>query len=369
MAQNELCLKYIRIFIVELAYWVISISMVFINKFVLSDSLLGGELTVFITMFQCLFALAILVTLNFVTKNCIDPCVSETTNDQIHSKVSLTDLIHVSLPPVIKFSVFRRVFPVSLLYVGMLVMNNFCLKYVGVAFYFVCRSLTTVFNVIFTYYILNEPTSRGALLCCVLIVVGFVGGIDQENVMGDISVLGVIFGVASSLFTSLFSIYTKKTLASLDKNIWALTLYNNINAISLFIPLIILHGDLGVLLSIKSNIVSDPTFWSMLSVSGIMAFLISTVTNASIKYTSPLTHNISGTAKACFQTVIAVLYYHDHKTLLWWTSNLTILFASAAYSRIKQKEMEQRMKSSPSEPSIASGSTDSIKLLVDKNQK
>lgn len=38
----------------------------------------------------------------------------------------------------------------------MIASNNLCLKYVGVAFYFVGRSLTTVFNVIFSYTILGK---------------------------------------------------------------------------------------------------------------------------------------------------------------------------------------------------------------------
>lgn len=37
----------------------------------------------------------------------------------------------------------------------MITMNNLCLKYVGVAFYYVGRSLTTVFNVVMTYTLLG----------------------------------------------------------------------------------------------------------------------------------------------------------------------------------------------------------------------
>lgn len=43
----------------------------------------------------------------------------------------------------------------------MIATNNLCLKYVGVAFYYVGRSLTTVFNVVFTYILLGEnPTEN-----------------------------------------------------------------------------------------------------------------------------------------------------------------------------------------------------------------
>ena len=37
----------------------------------------------------------------------------------------------------------------------MILFNNLCLKYVGVAFYYVGRSLTTVFNVVSYYNVTN----------------------------------------------------------------------------------------------------------------------------------------------------------------------------------------------------------------------
>ena len=44
--------------------------------------------------------------------------------------------------------VYLQVLPLSIIFVCMITFNNLCLKYVGVAFYYVGRSLTTVFNVV-----------------------------------------------------------------------------------------------------------------------------------------------------------------------------------------------------------------------------
>lgn len=52
-----------------------------------------------------------------------------------------------------------QILPLSIVFVGMITFNNLCLKYVGVAFYYVGRSLTTVFNVACTYVILRQTTS------------------------------------------------------------------------------------------------------------------------------------------------------------------------------------------------------------------
>lgn len=63
-----------------------------------------------------------------------------------------------------------------------------------------------------------------------------------------------------------------------------------------------------------------------------------------MQVTSPLTHNISGTAKACVQTVLATYWFNDTKSVLWWFSNWVVLGGSAAYARARQQEMEQQQR-------------------------
>ncbi|GBP48285.1 GDP-fucose transporter 1 [Eumeta japonica] len=75
-------------------------------------------------------------------------------------------------------------------------------------------------------------------------------------------------------------------------------------------------------------------------IGGICGFAIGFVTSWQIKVTSPLTHNISGTAKACAQTVLATQWYQESKNTLWWISNFIVLGSSALYARFKQQEME-----------------------------
>ena len=118
----------------------------------------------------------------------------------------------------ISLTILKRVLPLSLVFVAMITFNNLCLKFVGVSFYYIgnyfedlkyflknipsnrCikiffspsgRSLTTVFNVIFTYLILGQKTTTRAILCCVTIIFGFWLGIDQENESGSLSISGM----------------------------------------------------------------------------------------------------------------------------------------------------------------------------------
>ena len=97
----------------------------------------------------------------------------------------LCSAISQRFPNYIKFprmtfdkKVSRDVLPLSIIFVAMITLNNLCLKYVGVSFYYVGRSLTTVFNVVCTYLILGQHTSARALVCCMVIIGGFFMGVS-----------------------------------------------------------------------------------------------------------------------------------------------------------------------------------------------
>ena len=109
--------------------------------------------------------------------------------------------------------VMVSVAPLSLMFLGMISFNNLCLKFVSVPFYNVARSLTIVTNVIFTYLLLGERTSVKVCLTLAVVILGFYIGIEGEL---DFSLIGTLFGVASSCFVSLNAIYTKKSMPLVD---------------------------------------------------------------------------------------------------------------------------------------------------------
>ncbi len=114
----------------------------------------------------------------------------------------------------VRTSTCRQILPLSVVFVAMIAFNNLCLKFVPISFYYVGRSLTTVFNVLLTYLILGQKTSLKAILCCGIIIFGFWLGVDQEFVPSGtdstVTVSGVVFGVAASVCVAANAIYTKK---------------------------------------------------------------------------------------------------------------------------------------------------------------
>ncbi|XP_062556482.1 GDP-fucose transporter 1 [Armigeres subalbatus] len=317
--KENLFTKYLRILAVVAAYWVISILTVFVNKALLSGLDLDAPL--FVTWFQVLTSSSICFVMSALSRRY--PKVFSVPDGNPLSK-----------------EVIRKVLPLSLLFTAMIATNNLCLKYVGVAFYYVGRSLTTVFNVVLTYLLLAQKTSGKAVLCCLLIVVGFWIGVDQESLTESFSLIGTIFGVLGSLSLSLYSIYTKRTLQFVNQEVWLLSYYNNVYSAIIFIPLMLINGELQVVMDYEH--LAEPWFWGVMTIGGICGFAIGYVTALQIKVTSPLTHNISGTAKACAQTVLATTWFSEVKSILWWTSNIVVLVGSALYTRVKQLEMDQR---------------------------
>ena len=68
-----------------------------------------------------------------------------------------------------------------------------------------------------------------------------------------------------------------------------------------------------------------------------------------VQVTSPLSHNVSGTAKACCQTIIAVVYNSDVKSVLWWLSNVMVLAGSMFYTIVRKNEMQKAREASEKE--------------------
>lgn len=157
---------------------------------------------------------------------------------------------------------------------------------------------------------------------------------------GSLSILGTLFGILGSLTLSLYSIRTKQVLPLVNQDIWLLSYYNNAYSIIIFLPLIIINGEHVTVYNYDR--LGNVFFWGAMVVGGVCGFAIGYVTALQIKVTSPLTHNISGTAKACAQTILATYWFNEEKSLLWCTSNIIVLGASMAYARIRQFELSSK---------------------------
>lgn len=129
-------------------YWFVSITMVFLNDYLLDNRQLDAPL--FVTFYQCLVTVGLCWLMQLLSGLC--PGLVDFPSVRFDLKTS------------------REVLPLSVMFICMITFNNLCLKYVGVAFYTISRSLSTVFNVLFSFIILKQTTSLRTLVCCGIII-------------------------------------------------------------------------------------------------------------------------------------------------------------------------------------------------------
>ena len=229
-----------------------------------------------------------------------------------------------------------RVLPLSATFVCMVTLSNLCLQYVEVSFYQVARSLTILFSIALSYVVLGVRTSVRAMLACAIVVVGFAIGARGEL---RLSLLGLLFGVASSAAVALYSILVKQKLALLGNDHWRLLAYNSALAVPFMLPL---AATIEWRNAVHSPALLDRSFWSAMLVSALLGFLISVATFMQINYTSALTNNISGTMKAALQTILAVFCFGNELTPLNVVGLVMVLGGSALYSQVKRSEMQRK---------------------------
>ena len=91
----------------------------------------------------------------------------------------------------------------------------------------------------------------------------------------------VIISVMASVFVSLYAIFIKRILPVVDNNVWLLTFYNNVNAMLLFIPLMMVFGEFSVILSFPG--LFKASFWIMMTMGGLFGCAIGYVTGLQVK--------------------------------------------------------------------------------------
>lgn len=326
-ANSETHTSVTKIALVVSFYFIVSISLVFLNKHIMKGY--DFPYPIFVTWYQQVIALV---------------CI------WVGSKVGQYYPQLALIPPVeFDLQIAKSICPLTAVFVCMLSFNNLCLRYVEVWFYQVARSLTILFTICFTYFFLGAKTSRKAICACGVVVAGFLlgsigrGGGDQKDEGNDgvslIKVMGIVFGLCSSMFVSLYGIYVKKKLATVNNNEWRLLNYNTIISIVFLLPIIFIAQETSV---IHEPLLTDFGFWVSMTITGVFGFLISIAIFMQVKFTSPLTNNISGTAKACCQTILAIIIWGSKVSFEGLLGIIFVLGGSGWYSFIRYQEMMER---------------------------
>lgn len=315
-AQSEYRTKLIQSTLAVSFYMTVSIGLVFLNRIILTDKeqKAGG---LFISWFQFIVAYVIIVIITNLFPN--------------------VPLLNLFPPLHYDFKIILKVLPVSVTFLCMMGFNNKCLEYVTVSEYQIVRSLTILFNILLSYFVLKQTTSFMACLACGGVVVGFFLGIEGDV---NLTIKGALFGVTSSFFVALYSIVVKRTIGLLDNNEYLLIEYNTPIAIVLLTPIVWYTGELDVVFDNPSF-----KFWFMQLLAGVVGFIINIAIFLNIKYTTPLTHNLSGTVKACLQTLLALVIFPTSEKMppMKLLGTIFVIGFSAFYAYVRKREMKKEI--------------------------
>eukprot|EP01089_Gocevia_fonbrunei_P003040 TRINITY_DN1289_c0_g1_i1.p1 TRINITY_DN1289_c0_g1~~TRINITY_DN1289_c0_g1_i1.p1 ORF type:complete len:352 (+),score=51.57 TRINITY_DN1289_c0_g1_i1:107-1162(+) len=301
-------------------YFVTSMSLVFLNKFVLKNY--DFPLPLFVTWFQFVIALICMLILGNIGK--------------FWKPLSFVKAPGFTLADW-DYDTLLKVLPLTLLFVSMVCFSNLTLRFAEVSFYQVARSLTICFSIIFTYYFLNESTSWKELQPCGVVIIGFLMGVEGE---ANFAWGAVIFGVLSSVFVASYGIKVKNVIRSCGGDTWLVTLYNTAQAIVVMLPVVYLSGEMDQFFSCA--VIYDYTFWLFMIFAGIVGFLINIAMFYQINVTSPLTGTVSGTVKACVQTALGVLIWQNAITLMNFLGIMLVIGGSMWYSLVRYWKMQQK---------------------------
>ena len=182
-------------------YLLTSLTLTLMNKFIFSEF----QYPLFVTEFQLLVSLVLLVFFGEVSR--------------------WTGLLSVVPPLSLEWSKMLTIAPVTLLFVSMLSMTNYCLRHVDIGFYQVLRSTVIPFNIVLSYMLLGILPSAYASVCCVVVASGFIlGSLTELNFSRE----GFGYGITSAILVALYSSSVKKVLPAVGNNTWQLMHYTTV---------------------------------------------------------------------------------------------------------------------------------------------
>lgn len=116
----------------------------------------------------------------------------------------------------------------------------------------------------------------------------------------NVSRLGVLFGIGSSITTSLHAIVIKKSLEYVNGSTIDLVYYNNILSLITMAPIVLLSREVPFV-SMKLQEGDELSAFNRLligvAVTGVFGFLVNVAGFLQISHTSPTTHMVSGAAR------------------------------------------------------------------------
>ncbi|KAF8821896.1 hypothetical protein IE077_001404 [Cardiosporidium cionae] len=296
-------------------YVILSLSIVFLNWSMFTSTF---QYPIFITWCQQILGLCLYWSVYFSGKRGVSA----------FSKMKIVKLNRKSM---------EKLLPVAFSFIAMVVFANLALKYARISTYQTARCLTIFFTISFSYIFLGQTFRKRILLACALQAFGFlIGSLDVST----LKPLGSFFGCMSSIAQGIYNVSVKRALPETNNDTFALFAFNVTFSSVALLPLVFLFGEGAAFTDIPLDI-TEARFWQVwpaIILSGTLATSLNLVSYMVIKVTSPVTFNIVGVLKSCFQTMVGLTLFGDPLTLKSFTGVVFTMIGSGWYGMLRLQE-------------------------------
>ncbi|EFJ24633.1 hypothetical protein SELMODRAFT_442412 [Selaginella moellendorffii] len=291
-----------------LAYCASSCSMILLNKYLLSGYNFNAGIS--LMFYQNLISVIAVVILSFLGAITIEP---------------------------ITWKLVRVWFPVNVIFVGMLVSSIYSLKNMNVAMVTILKNMTNIVTALGEMYLFGKHHNRkvwGSLLLMVLSAVA--GGFTDLSFHG----VGYAWQILNCFLTAAYSLTLRKVMdtakqATKSGNLgeFSMVLLNNSLSLPLGLVLILLFNEIEYLSTLP--ILSLPTFWLVITLSGLFGLAISFTSMWFLYQTSPTTYSLVGSLNKIPLSVAGIALFRVPTSLPNLLSIIFGLFAGVVFAKAK----------------------------------
>ncbi|KAL6219849.1 hypothetical protein ACLB2K_007608 [Fragaria x ananassa] len=294
-----------------LAYCISSCSMILVNKFVLSSYDFNAGIS--LMLYQNFISVIIVSTLSLLGVISTEP---------------------------LTWRLLKVWLPVNVIFVGMLITSMFSLKYINVAMVTVLKNVTNVITAVGEMYLFQKlHDSRVWAALFLMIISAISGGVTDLS----FHAIGYAWQLANCFLTASYSLTLRRVMDTAKHvtksgklNEFSMVLLNNFLSLPLGILLIFVFNEVDYLFT--TPLLRLPSFWLVITLSGILGLAISFTSMWFLHQTGATTYSLVGSLNKIPLSVAGIVLFKVPTSLENSASIFFGLLAGVFFARAKMRE-------------------------------
>ncbi|VDD83844.1 unnamed protein product [Mesocestoides corti] len=187
-------------------------------------------------------------------------------------------------------------------------------------------------SLVFIYCHRKSSASVVALLGALLVVVGYVVTLIEENLTNLLIAEGLVFGIFAALFAVMYYQEASRLAPGANYEVHLKQVYlNNVVCSFLTFVAIIFTETSEIMFLPFSPYLETLVFWLLVSLSCIASSIVGTVVLREVTTYSTSRRELIGLARSLLQTILSVIIFRVYTTAFWWVGVLLTATGTAIY--------------------------------------